>query len=249
MKGGVCMYCYQCGVELPDQAKFCSVCGVRQTMAQSEEETEQLEHNGQIVQASDNTIAIGFSERINDPAFVKYIKNTKRWAAIFSVGLALVAVVGFTIAGEMGVDNMENPQAFFYGLGVGGMFILIALYSIIARKRSRTWDGVVIDKTVTKKRKKRSRNDSSDDYYYADYLEYLILIHADDGKIQRIVNDDDDTIYNYYRIGDRVRHHGGLNSYEKYDKSGDSIIFCSACATLCDIKDDTCFRCGCPLLK
>ena len=191
----------------------------------------------------------GFSDKINDPAFAKYLKNSNRWAAIFAVGLAVVAVSGFTIAGEMGWDNMENPQAFFQGLGVGGMFLLIALFTIIGRKRSRTWDGAVVDKKITKKRKKRSSNNSSDDYYYADYLEYLVLIRADDGKIHRIVNEDDDTQYNYYRVGDRIRHHGGLNSYEKYDKSGDSIIFCNACATLCDINDDYCFRCKCPLLK
>jgi len=28
----------------------------------------------------------------------------------------------------------------------------------------------------------------------------------------------DDTLYKYFQIGDRVRHHGGLNSFEKYDK-------------------------------
>jgi len=129
------------------------------------------------------------------------------------------------------------------------MFLLIALFTIIGRKRSRTWDGIVVDKKITKKRKKRSRDGGSDDYYYADYLEYLVLIRGDDGKNHRIIDEDDDTRYNYYGIGDRVRHHGGLNSYEKYDKSGDSIIFCNACATLCNINDDYCFRCKCPLLK
>ena len=60
---------------------------------------------------------------------------------------------------------------------------------------------------------------------------------------------DDATQYNYYKIGDKVRHHGGINTFEKYDKTGDTIIFCNACATLCDIDDDVCFRCKCPLLK
>lgn len=230
------MYCNQCGAELPDNTNYCIVCGVRQNPAQT-------------VRLPVNNSLKGFSDKINDPDFAKYLKNTNRWAAIFSVGLAIVAVSGFTIAGALGVDNMENPQAFFQGLGVGGMFLLIALFTIIGRKRSRTWDGTVVDKRITKKRKKRSRDGGSDDYYYADYLEYLVLIGADDGKTYRIVDEDCDTRYNYYRIGDRVRHHGGLNSYEKYDKSGDSIIFCNACATLCDISDDYCFRCKCPLLK
>jgi len=61
--------------------------------------------------------------------------------------------------------------------------------------------------------------------------------------------EDDDTVYNYYQTGDRVRHHGGLNSFEKYDKSQDDIVFCNACASLNDINDEYCFRCNCPLLK
>lgn len=60
---------------------------------------------------------------------------------------------------------------------------------------------------------------------------------------------DSDTLFNYFNIGDRVRHHAGLNSCEKYDKTGDAFIPCSACATLCDVGEDYCFRCKCLLLK
>lgn len=188
----------------------------------------------------------GYSNKINDPAFAKYVKNTNRWSAIFAGGLAVIAVIGFTIAGEMGVDNMENPQAFYYGLGIGGMFLVIALFSIIGRKRSKTWDGIVEDKKV---KKKTATEKSGDEVYPRDYLEYTVFIRSDSGKRHEIKATDNDIVYNYYRVGDRVRHHGGLNSYEKYDKSDDSIIFCNACATLCDINDDVCFRCKCPLLK
>jgi len=189
---------------------------------------------------------VGYSTRINDPAFTRYVKNTNRWAAIFSVILAVVAVVGFYIAGEMGAEDMENPQALFIGMGIGCMFLLIALGTVVGRKRSRTWDGVVVDKKV---KKKQRRQGSENDYYYVDYLEYAVIIQERDGKKHRLTAEDDDTVYNYYQLGDRVRHHARLNSYEKYDKSEDSIIFCNACATLCDINDDYCHRCKCPLLK
>lgn len=110
----------------------------------------------------------GYSRKISDPAFARSLKNNNRWTAIFSLILAVFAVVGFYIAGELGAEGMENPQALFYGLGIGGMFLIIALFTIVGRKRSKTWD---------------------------------------------------------------------------------SIIFCSACGTLCDISADSCFRCKCPLLK
>lgn len=236
------MYCEKCGAKLPDNTNFCNFCGVRLKPEQETQEAAAL-----TVGAPALNISKGFSEKINDPAFAKYLKNSNRWALIFSVGLALIAVLGFTIAGAMGVDNMENPQAFFYGLGVGGMFILIGLFSVLSRKRSRTWDGTVVDKKVQKKRRQEHYTD--DDYRWVEYLEYSVVIKEDNGKKHEIKANDDDTKYNYFSIGDRVRHHGGLNSYEKYDKTGDTIIFCNACATLCDINDDTCFRCKCPLLK
>jgi hypothetical protein len=76
-----------------------------------------------------------------------------------------------------------------------------------------------------------------------------VVIKKDDGKTYTQSSEDDDTVFNYYQIGDKMRHHGGLNTFEKYDKSNDEIIFCNACAYLNDIKDDYCVKCKCPLLK
>lgn len=227
------MYCKHCGTALPDDTRFCTGCGT------------------QIVEATDSRPAtrggrVGYSQRIHDPAFAKYLKNTNRWSAIFSMILAVAAVIGFAIYGETSRE-MENPQALFIGLGIGGMFLVIAVYSIIARKRSKTWDGVVVDKTVKKKTRRHDtgNNDSNINYY----TEYAVIVRDERGKDHRMTAEDDRTVFDYFQVGDPMRHHAGLNSYEKYDKSRDSIIFCNACATLCDIGDDVCWRCNCPLLK
>lgn len=191
----------------------------------------------------------GYSSRINDPAFAQYVKNNNRWSAIFSVILAVAAVIGFFIYGETS-SEMENPQALYIGLGIGGMFMLVALLQIVGRKRNKTWDGVVVDKTITKKNRQQSTDGGNNDYYIHYYTEYAVIVREErNGKIHQMSAEDDDTVFNYYQIGDQVRRHGGLNSYEKYNKSKDSIIFCNACGTLCDINDDHCFRCKCPLLK
>lgn len=189
---------------------------------------------------------IGYSDRINDPAFAKYLKDTNRWSAIFSVIIALMAIIGFFIYGEVSTE-MDNPQAIYIGCGIGGMFITIAILQIIGRGRTTTWDGTVVDKKVLKKRRKQYN--TGNDYYWQEYTEFIIVIKSDRGKEFNIRDEDDDTQFNYYKIGDRVRRHKGLNSYEKYDKSKDSIVFCNACASLNDIKDEFCFRCKCPLLK
>lgn len=222
------MYCKHCGITVPENSRFCTGCGAQ---------TDGVSNAGG---------RIGYSPRIHDPAFARYLKNTNRWSAIFSLILAVAAVIGFYIYGETS-GEMANPRALFIGLGIGGMFLSVALYTILARKASKTWDGVVVHKTV--KKKSRRQSTGNNDYYIDYYTEYAVIIRDQRGKKYRLTAEDDNTRYNYFQVGDQVRHHAGLNSYEKYDKSRDSIIFCNACATLCDISDDFCRRCKCPLLK
>jgi len=230
------MYCQQCGAFLSENTRFCGSCGIPQNQQPN---TAELNFDQSLV---------GFSSKINDPAFKKYIKNYNRWSVIFTVIVAVAAVVGFTIAGEMGVDGMGNPESLYIGLAVGGMFIVIAISQIKGRKRSSTWDGTVVDKKVRKKTERQF--DADNDYNYnVDYLEYSVVIRSDHGKTHVLKDRNNDTLYNYYRVGDRLRYHAGLKSYEKYDKSADNFIICNACASLNDIHYDYCFRCKCPLLK
>lgn len=226
------MYCHNCGAYLSSEAGYCASCGIN------------LSNAGK--SATGSLTRCGFSPRISDPAFARYLKNSNHWAVIFSSILAVAAVVGFYINGEVSTE-MDNPESLYIGFVIGGMFLTIAFFTVIGRRASKTWDGTVHDKQVREKTKKQTYGDG--EVKYEDYLEYSVAIIDDSGKKHVLRYKNDDTKYNYYRIGDRVRHHGGLNSFEKYDKTGDSIIFCSACGTLCNIDDEYCFRCKCPLLK
>lgn len=231
------MYCSKCGTKLEEDALFCKACGTKVGS----------EPKGEVQQQASQPARIGFSKKIDDPAFAKYLKNSNRYAVIFSLIIALIAVVGFFVAGEMGAEGMSNPESLYIGLGVGGMFLTIAFFQVLGRKRSKTWDGKVIDKKAEKK--KKTVTDSANDSYTKTYMLYRVIIEDERGKRHEIRNEDNTTVYDYYKIGDRVRHHAGLNSYEKYDKSQDTIIFCAACATLCSIEDEHCHRCKCPLLN
>ena len=228
------MYCNQCGSVWTDDMKFCFVCGA----AKPVEEEQRPPQTGRV----------GFSEGIHDPSFAQYFKNNNRWSAIFSLILAAAAVIGFFNYGETS-HEMENPEALTIGFVIGAMFLLIALFQIAGRKRSKTWDGVVVNKTAKKKYRHQSTGVKTNDNYLRYYTDYEVSIRQNNGNMHAITTEDDRTVYDYYKMGDKVRHHAKLNSYEKYDKSGDSIIFCNACGTLCQITDDTCFRCKCPLLK
>ena len=70
---------------------------------------------------------MAYSLKIHDPAFKQHIKNTKNYRYQFGFGLAIVAVAGFYLYGETS-SEMDNPEALYIGLGIGGMFFLIGIY-------------------------------------------------------------------------------------------------------------------------
>ncbi len=224
------MYCSSCGAILPEDAKFCAACG------------NSMQARGDYNQAPASATLIGYSPRINDPAFQKYQSSSKKYALIFGLGLFAIAVIGFPIYGQVS-GEMELPYSLYYGLGIGGMFLAIAMIQNISKSRDTTWDGVVVDK----KKYKKTRYDKDNDYTTT-YIVYEYQVKRDNGKVYTHQTRDDATVYNYYNIGDRVRHHKGFG-YEKYDKSKDSFLFCTACASINELSNEYCFRCKCPLLK
>lgn len=183
----------------------------------------------------------GFSERINDPSFERYRRESKNWSYIFSFILATIAIASFPIYGRTS-GELEWPYSLYYGMGIGGMFIVIAFLQSFRRNHDSTWDGVVIDKKEGRKR------DAGDDDHRT-YMEYVLVVRRDNGRKYKHKWRNQPGLYNYYNIGDKVRHHKGFMYYEKYDKSVDSQIVCAACMAFCDISQDYCDRCGRPLLK
>lgn len=186
---------------------------------------------------------MAYSAKINDHAFDRYQQNTKNWKFLFALILAAAAVTGFYFYGENSRE-MDNPEALQIGMGIALMFILIGFFSGRSKSYRETWDGVIIDKKI-----KHTTKDIGYDHIKAERIVYLVLVQSENGKTYEIRTEDDDTVYNYYKIGDKVRHHGGLHTYEKFDKSGDEIIFCNACGFLHQIDENICRNCGCPLLK
>ena len=220
------MYCSACGSTVIEGSAFCVNCG-KALMARQEAPGNQL---------------VGFSTKIDDPAFATYKKKSSAWSFIFSFILAIVAVIAFPIYGKSS-GEIDWPYSLYYGMGIGGMFILIALGQFIRQRAEKTWDGVVEFKDSY-----RERDRNVDSHVSYDTV-YRIKIRKDSGgrKVHRWRNSPG--LYHYYQVGDRVRHHKGFYYYEKFDKSRDAQIMCAACMSMNDIHEDSCGRCGCPLLK
>lgn len=194
-------------------------------------------------ESSQNQNPMAYSAKIHDPKFQAYKLRSKNWKLLFSFILAAIAVIGFYFYGETSPE-MNNPEAIQIGMGLGLLFILIGIFSGNSNAYMQTWDGIIIDKSIKHKTK-----DIGYDHIKAERIVYQIVIQADNGKIHEILTEDDDTVYNYFDVGDKVRHHGGLHSYEKFNKSKDKIVFCNACGFLHSMEEEVCKNCGCPLLK
>ncbi len=186
---------------------------------------------------------VGYSPKIQSPAFDSYSKNMKRGSSIFTLILAAIAIVGFPIYGAISGD-IDMPDSLYYGMGIGGMFVVIFLFQSVKKGRDTTWDGTVADK----KRHQRTKHEHEDDPG-TPYTEYEMRVRRDSGKIHKHTFSNETGAYAYYNIGDRVRHHKGFDLYEKYDKSQDHQILCIACSTMNNMEGDECSRCRCPLLK
>ena len=229
------MYCSHCGTELYDDPTSCPSCGRPLGMSPRNSPPAETAVTGRG--------SVGFSSKINDPAYAGYQKASGKWSILFAVILAVIAVVGMPIYGHMS-GEVEMPQSLYYGMIIGGMFIVIALAQLARTNRDTTWDGVVVSKRMFDRRDSDSNSET-----FTTHKVYEYKVKRDSGKVYTHQTNDDNTMFDYFDVGDRVRHHKGFAVYEKYDKSKDDIIFCVACYTMNKISDDVCARCKCPLLK
>jgi hypothetical protein len=182
-----------------------------------------------------------FSEKINDPLFDRYRKHSRWWSYIFSGMLALIAVIAFPIYGKASGD-LDYPASLYYGMGIGGMFLLIAFLQHMKRSLDKTGDGTVTDKKILRRIRRQEHGTDQ-------YNEYIVKVRMDRGRTKKMRWLRQPGLYPYYNVGDRVRHHKGFYYYEKQDKTGDTQILCMACLSMNDLDGRThCFRCKCPLL-
>lgn len=223
------MFCQNCGAELAENDSFCSACG---SAVSSERAGQRQSETG----------LIGFSSKISDPAFAAYKRKSVAWSLIFSAILFVIAVIAFPIYGSAS-GELDWPYSLYYGLGIGTMFVVIALLQTAKKALDKTWDGEVVYKDSYILRE-RDRNG-----FIHRRMIYVIKIKKDSGGIKKHKWRNIPGLFYYYNVGDRVRHHKGFLYYEKYEKSGDGQIMCAACLAFTPADRDVCPKCKCPLLK
>jgi len=215
-------FCTTCGSATIADARFCPACGNALNPAHPQ--------------------SVGWTTHHLDPAVQQRAEKNKKNAWIFTIFLTFAFPIGFALAGIF-MEDMPIGEALLIGIGLGLMMLIIGIIRI-SKMKSGTWDG-----TVTDKKQKRKLDHSQDDSVTREKTIYTIVITESNGRQHRLNYTDNTTMYNYFNIGDRVRCHMAFGTYEKFDKSRDSIIYCNICGTQNDISLNQCKSCRLPLFK
>lgn len=243
-------YCTYCGTKLPAGARFCRNCGQAAAVTQpaTAAETPPLPYAAPAPQPpvgagyAPRQPLVGWTERHLDPAVLARASKNKKHAWVFTLVMTVLFPVGFALAGAL-MDDMPLNEALIIGIGLGLLMLTIGLVRI-SRMKTGTWDGTVIDK-----KQKRKMNNTPEDHPVSYRTIYTLVVADDNGKKHKLNYTDNTALYNYFNVGDRIRCHMAFGTYEKYDKSSDSMIYCNICGTINDIGNDLCQSCHLPLFK
>lgn len=225
-------FCMQCGNALSANTRFCPVCGAAVIDAQGQPVTPRYQPQQMA----------GWSQHYLDPKVTERAQKNIKNAWIFTLFLTVAFPIGFAVAGML-LDDMPLNEALIIGIGLGAMMFIIGLVRI-SRMKTDIWDGIVTDK-----KQKRKMNSDQDNNTISYRTIYTIFVTEDSGKKHKLNYTNCPAIYDYFNIGDKIRCHMAFGTYEKYDKSKDSSIFCNVCGKLNDMSNDLCHYCHLPLFK
>lgn len=239
MKKGEKMYCKFCGEKLSDNCSFCPSCGKPVETAQEGANTAR--DYIPPTEFSCTRIQPGFSEKIDDPLIKSALKKNKKFTFVFAVVLVLAPIV-VTFILSVKNDNFSNLT---YGGILSLIFLLFSLVPAIKKIGKKSWDGTVVDKRT----ELRKENDS--DGNTTRRTVYIVKFRKANGRKAKLEESEFNHIYfDYLNVGDKVRYYPQFNCfYEKYDKNQDGYAICPICSTINDISNDTCAKCGVPIIK
>ncbi len=237
------MYCIHCGEKILDDGAFCPFCGQKTSKTTDKYSNETINDNTAQVTDAGQNIRPGFSKKINDPAIRAAIKKNGKATLIFAIIIILAPIIVTFI---IGVKN-DDMSVVGGGAVISIIFLAFNLISGMKKKGEKQWDGVVIDKCV----EKRKRHTPKEERDIQTSTVYKTTFRTENGKTKILEEPEINNVYfNYLNVGDKVRYYPQFNCYyEKFDKSRDTYAICPICATKNDISNDTCSRCGVPIIK
>ncbi len=183
-----------------------------------------------VINKNDN---VGFCE-INYEKVKQYRINEGRACkssfVIILSGFALIIALGFP---SLRIITLLSILLLFAGSHI---------FTSKAKEAKEYWDGVVINKKIETKIEYKKKG-------YEERKIYMIEVKKDNGKLIKFKFNEREDIYNYYKIGDIIRHHKGFDLFERYNKNRSNYILCLACLKMNSKNREYCKQCDCKLFK
>ncbi|TFG83112.1 MAG: hypothetical protein E4G74_01700 [Erysipelotrichales bacterium] len=190
----------------------------------------------------------GFADLLEYPALTQYLKKSRKIGKFALWIMSLAPFIGF-VSYSVLTGDMDIKEALWVGTIVSAIFMVFSIsFAVKEKSRQGTWTGTIMD---MKREKVVEKVTEFDETRWVKMEHYSMTIHRDDRSkpfLHKLGGNEN--VFNYYKVGDKVRHIAGAFHLEKYDKTGDGEIICVMCGGLYDIDtDNKCGFCRLPLLK
>lgn len=247
------MHCTNCGCELKEGAAVCPDCGEAVVSSTVPAETTTEENDQSLVAANtepaeitaeptcdtDENPLTGWSDKLDAPEIKKAAAKQKKSAQVFGIIFGILFPVGFIVAGLL-IKSIPMKLALIVGFGLGLFMVALAFFRMLSLNKP-IWEGTVADKTAVEHYDKKNSEKAT--------TVYTVVFHGIGGGKKKLKIKDNSEFYDYFKVGDKVRYYPVFGTFEKRDKSHDSIIFCNVCSTKNPIENKKCSRCKSPLFK
>lgn len=240
------MICPKCGKSLPADAKKCRYCGQDQGLPYTEEQSGGPDMKSEKKEESAAGY-IGWSSLYFQPDVQKYVSKKKRVALRRAL---YIVVLPFIIFFALGLVFPQLNTTVFMWIGIGLSLLMIPF--VVRRYiqlATPVWEGEVISKSEEKRAYRQSKKEKDSNEQAITYIEYKVNIKKDDGKLFKLSDKNKSVYYDFFNVGDRVRCFPIFETYEKYDKTKGSFIFCLVCGQKNPIENVQCEACKAMLFK
>ncbi len=197
-------------------------------------------------------IKIGFSKVVYEPRFKNFYEKDIRKKIILNFLIVLMPFF-ILVSASLLANVIPLGYALKVSLVISSIILILSLFIWFISSKAKSWDGEVISKHEEEREKTvKYGSGKHARYERVPYTVYVIQVLLDSEDSYNIVYETDTVEGKYYyenfNEGDRIRYHGKLHYYEKYDKSKDTFVLCPFCKTVNYIKSSKC-ECGAPLIK